>query len=92
MRTLTEEIIRLLEKEELSAKEICFKLDLETEREKEVYEILKRIAKIVKRKGKKLAMIPPRCKNCGFELRKLKASRCPKCKSERIEAARFKII
>ncbi len=91
MQTLTEKILALLEKYELSAKEICIKLDLEAEREKEIYEILKRVSRIVKRKGKRLMMIPPRCKNCGFELSKANAKRCPKCKSERIEDARFTI-
>ncbi len=89
-RTLVEEIIELLEKEALTVKEICYRLDIK-DREKEVYSLLDRIAKVVRRKGKRLMMIPPRCKNCGFEFRRPKASRCPKCKSERIEPARFVI-
>lgn len=89
--TLAQEIIGLLEMEELTVKEICYKLDLDPKREKEIYEILKRIAKIVKRKGKTLLMSPPRCRKCGFEMDRIRVSRCPKCKSEWIEPARFKI-
>jgi predicted Zn-ribbon and HTH transcriptional regulator len=88
---LVEEVIRLLEEEELTAREICYRLGLEPEREKEIYAILDKVAKVAKRKGKRLMMIPPRCKNCGFTLNKPKASRCPKCKGERIEPARFTI-
>ncbi len=90
-KTLLEEIIDLLEKEALTVKEICYKLGLEPERERDIYSILDRIARIVRRKGKRLMMIPPRCKNCGFEFSKPKATRCPKCKSERVEPAKFTI-
>jgi len=90
-RTLIEEIIDLLEREALTAKDICHKLGLEPDREKEIYSILDRVAKIVRRKGKKLMMIPPRCRSCGFEFSKPKSTRCPKCKGERIEPARFTI-
>ncbi|AEA47396.1 transcriptional regulator [Archaeoglobus veneficus] len=93
MGTLREEIIRLLaeHREGLTAKEICQLLGIEPEREKEVYSHIEAIARIVRRKGMRLLMLPPRCRQCGFEFEKPKASRCPKCKSERIEPARFKI-
>ena len=91
MKTLIHEIIDLLQKEELTVKEICYKLDIDPKREKEIYGILKKVAKVVRNKGKNLMMSPPKCKKCGFEMSKLKVSRCPKCKSEWIEPARFKI-
>lgn len=75
----------------LTAKEICVLLDLEPNRIKEVHSNIEKIAKIVKRKGLELFVMPPKCKNCGFEFSKIKASKCPKCKSERIEEARFVI-
>ena len=75
----------------LTAKEICVLLDLEPNRIKEVYSNIEKIAKIVKKKGLELFVMPPKCKNCGFEFSKIKASKCPKCKSERIEEARFVI-
>ncbi len=88
---LIEDVIELLEKEALTAREICYKLGLEPEREKEIYALMNKIAKIVRRKGKTLMMIPPRCKNCGFEFSRCKATKCPRCRSERIEPARFTI-
>jgi len=92
-KTVREEIINLLieTKDGLTAKEICNALALDPRREREIYEHMAAIAKIVKRKGLELLMAPPRCKNCGFEFEKPKASKCPKCKSERIEPARFLI-
>jgi len=86
---IVEDVINLLEKEALTVKEICYRLGLEVEREKEIYALINKIAKIVRRKGKRLMMISPRCKNCGFEFSKHKATKCPRCKSERIEPARF---
>lgn len=92
MKSLRERIIDLLiENDGLTAKEICNLLDLEPNRIKEVYSNIEKIAKIVKKKGLELLVMYPRCKNCGFEFSKIKASRCPKCKSERIEDARFTI-
>ena len=88
---IVEDVISLLEKEALTVKEICYRLDLEPEREREIYAIMEKIARIVKKKGKRLMMIPPRCKNCGFEFSRCKASKCPKCRSERIEPAKFVI-
>ncbi len=91
MKTLIHDIIDLLQKEELTAKEICYKLDIDPKREKEIYEVLKKVAKVMRKKGRTLMMSPPRCRKCGFEMSKLRAGRCPKCKSEWIEPARFKI-
>ena len=92
MKSLREKIIDLLiENEGLTAKEICTLLDLEPNRIREIYSILEKIAKIVKRKGLSLMVIYPKCKNCGFEFKKIKATKCPKCKSERIEDAKFTI-
>ncbi|HID42001.1 MAG TPA: transcriptional regulator, partial [Pyrodictium sp.] len=42
-----------------------------------------------------LYMIPPRCRNCGYVFTDLdspkKPSKCPMCKSQRIEPPRFYI-
>jgi len=91
VKSLRERIIDLLMDNSLTAKEICVLLDLEPNRIKEVYSNIEKIAKIVKKKGLELFVMPPKCKNCGFEFSKIKASKCPKCKSERIEEARFVI-
>ena len=64
-KTVREEIINLLMEAEdgLTAKEICEILDIDPKREREIYEHLKAIARIIKRKGLELLMLPPRCKN-----------------------------
>jgi len=65
-------------------------------REKEVYAHLAHIARSVVPKGQRLLTISSRCLSCGyvFETRKrfTKPGRCPKCKSERIEEPRYRII
>jgi len=91
VKSLRERIIDLLMDNSLTAKEICNLLDLEPNRVKEVYSNIEKIAKIVRKKGLELMVMYPRCKNCGFEFSKIKASKCPRCKSERIEDARFMI-
>ncbi len=90
---LIEDVIDVLfkHKEGLTAREICQALGLEPSRENEVYSAIMRAAKVLRRKGFELVMIPPQCKKCGFSFDKLKVSRCPKCKSEWIEPARFLI-
>lgn len=87
---LVEDVIDLLERRGgLTSKEICIQLNLDPQREKDVYNALIKAAKVLKRKGKRLVMQPPRCRKCGFEFEKPKATKCPKCKSEWIEEARF---
>ncbi|WP_456329285.1 transcriptional regulator [Archaeoglobus sp.] len=87
---LVEDVISLLEKQDgLTVKEICTALNLEPSREKEVYSALVKVSRVLKRKGKKLVMQPPRCKKCGFEFDKPNPTKCPRCKSQWIEEARF---
>ncbi len=90
---LIEDVIEVLLKhrEGLTAKEICYALGLEPSRENEVYSAIMKAVKVLKRKGFELVMIPPQCRKCGFRFDKPKVSRCPKCKSEWIEPARFSI-
>ena len=65
---------------------------------KSVYEDLQHIAKSVRGESKGeeyVVMIPPTCRVCGFTFKRQEksrpASRCPKCKSERISSPLFKI-
>ncbi len=84
----------------LSAQEIALELGLDPRHgEKLVYEHLKHIAKTIRRQSKgklSLYMIPPRCRNCGYVFRDLdkprKPSKCPRCKSQRIDQPLFKIM
>ncbi len=87
---LVEDVIRLLETQDgLTAREICTALKLEPKRERDVYNALLKAAKVLRRKGKTVVMQPPRCRKCGFEFDKIRASKCPRCRSEWIEEARF---
>lgn len=93
METVRERIIDLLFKERnpLTAHQIAELLELdEKEGEEIVYSSILHIAKSVRRRyGKILNMIPPMCTDCGFVLNKVKASKCPRCRSQRISPARF---
>jgi len=75
-----------------SAKELSALLGIA---EKEVLEHLEHLERSLKSEGHELAVLPARCLACGFSFRtrdRLKRpSRCPECKSERIEAARFSL-
>ncbi|MEM0203038.1 MAG: transcriptional regulator [Archaeoglobaceae archaeon] len=84
-----EAIIDLLEEKPMTAREIISALDLDPRMEKEVYETLKRASRVLKRKGKKLLVSPAVCRKCGFEFESINPSKCPKCKSEWIEPAKF---
>lgn len=62
----------------------------------EIYEELEHVAKTLKRRGMRLVVVPARCRSCGYEFRDRerlkKPSRCPRCKSERIDPPKFYII
>lgn len=99
--TVRERIIRVLmeSRTPLTAREIAELVGLDPVRgEREVYEHLRHIAKTLRRRsgGKAvLYMIPPRCRSCGYVFTDLREprrpSRCPRCKSQRIEPPRFYI-
>ncbi len=88
--TRREEIIEKLSKRAESAYQLAnyYKVEL-----KEILEDLDHMAKSTK--PRKLKQIPARCKHCGFiykERSKVKKpSRCPRCRSERIQAQLFRI-
>jgi len=98
--TLRKKIIKVLQEsnQPLNKEEILeiLNIDIKKRGDIRVYEHLRHIAKTISKGQKQLIMIPPRCKNCGYifrQVRKIKEpSRCPKCKSERIEPPKFKII
>ncbi len=88
--TRREEIIELLTKEEKSAQELAYRFNIE------MFEILVDLKHIkYSIKPKKLTMKPAQCKKCGFVFKERsrvkKPSKCPRCKSEWIMAARFRI-
>ena len=98
LETLREKIKRLLTETTypLSVEEIAFSLGLDPRNKDAIYEHLKHIAKTIRRESQGqlvLYMLPPKCRNCGYVFKKLdkprKPSKCPKCKSQRIDPPRF---
>lgn len=95
--TIRERILKVLREAErpLTAVEIAERIGVEAD-PKEIYDDIVHAARSLWRKSKgreRIVMIPPRCRSCGFEFRDLdrprRPSRCPKCKSERIDPPRF---
>ena len=93
MLTIRQQLIALLSEGEYGVRDLSQMLGIP---EKEVYPHLSHIARSVASKKRKLKIEPARCFECGFvfEERKrfTKPSRCPRCKGERIEAPRYKIV
>jgi predicted Zn-ribbon and HTH transcriptional regulator len=93
MPTTRQQMILLLSEGNCTARDLSQTLGV---REKEVYAHLAHIARSVVPKGQRLLTISSRCLSCGyvFDTRKrfTKPGRCPKCKSERIEEPRYRII
>jgi len=85
MKTRRQEIIELMESGALSAKEISQAAGIP---EKEVYAHLEHIRRSLKYEGKKLAMEPARCLDCGYTFIKRNKltppGRCPICRSSHI--------
>jgi predicted Zn-ribbon and HTH transcriptional regulator len=99
--SLRERITKLLResREPLSVDDILYFFKLEPSRRSEIYNHLSHIAKTIRQQSRgseNLVMMPPKCRVCGYIFKDLdkpkKPSKCPKCRSERIEKPRFKII
>jgi len=93
-----EKIIEILKnnKSPLTVKDLAVLLGLEIKDAKTLYEDIKHAAKTLYRKSggrEYIAMIPPKCIDCGYEFKKLnrlrKPSKCPRCRSERISPPSF---
>lgn len=88
--TRREEIIEILSERAESVHQLAnhYKVELN-----EILEDLGHIAKSVK--PRKLKQIPARCKHCDFVFKERskvkKPSRCPSCRSERIQVQLFRI-
>jgi hypothetical protein len=81
--TIRQEIVSLLEKMILSAREISANIGVS---EKEVYEHLEHIQRTINKRERNLIVTPAVCKKCGFVFRKReklkKPSKCPVCRNE----------
>lgn len=64
----------------------------------ELEDALRHVEKSARRRGTHLHMVPPECRECGFDFpRRLgkhlhPPSRCPRCRSQRIEPPRFHLV
>ena len=52
---------------------------------KTVYFLTNKAEKVLKRRNKKITILPAQCKKCGFTFSKLGATKCPRCGSMWIE-------
>jgi transcriptional regulator len=75
-----------------SAREISALVSLS---ERDVIAHLEHLERSLAHAGEQLSVLPARCLQCQFSFdqrkRRTRPSRCPECKSERIEPARFAI-
>jgi predicted Zn-ribbon and HTH transcriptional regulator len=92
VKTIRQEMIRLLEEDRRDARELSQLLGI---REKEVYAHLAHIARSMKARNKKLSVLPFSCLSCGFVFsersRFTRPGRCPKCKDSRVEVPLYSI-
>jgi len=76
----------------LTAREISSQVSLS---ERDVVAHLEHLERSLVHDGEELVVTPPRCIQCHFSFeqreRRSRPSRCPRCKSERIDPARFTI-
>lgn len=93
MPTIRQKMTTLLTEEELDVRQLSQKLGLS---EKVITTHLPHIAKSVAARNLKWMVVPAVCLACGFEFkdraRVTKPGRCPRCRSERIDAPRYRIM
>ncbi len=92
MGTIRENIVKLLQGQALTARDISGAIGIS---EKEVATHLPHVERSLSQRGQKLAVHPSHCRKCGYTFKKYnrfkKPSRCPLCKSERLEPPRFSV-
>lgn len=92
MPTIRQQIIDLLTEKSYDVRELSQALRIS---EKEVASHLPHVNKSVASQKRKLQVIPATCAECGFTFkdrkRLTKPSRCPKCKSQRIQSPRYRV-
>ncbi|MCA9625265.1 MAG: transcriptional regulator [Myxococcales bacterium] len=91
-QTLREAIAEALREEPRSLRDLSGLLG---KSERELKSHLEHVRKSAEARGAQFVITAPTCKRCGFVFeereRASKPSRCPSCKAERIEPARFSI-
>lgn len=91
-KTIRQTIVALLQEEALSALDLAEILGI---KEKEVAEHMEHVARSVTA-PRTVKVEPARCRKCGFAFTRKKQfkrpSRCPQCRGELVEGARFSIV
>jgi predicted Zn-ribbon and HTH transcriptional regulator len=92
IRTIRQQMIVLLKERDLGARELSQAIGI---REKQVYEHLPHVARSAGAQKSRLLIRPFRCLACGFlfqdRKRFTRPSRCPHCKSSRLEDPIYRI-
>ena len=92
MQTIRQEIIALLIRQEMDARQISGQVGIQ---EKEVIGHLCHIARSLAVKGKKLSIRPAECLLCGYSFEKrrrfTRPGRCPRCKKSHLQSPGFYI-
>ncbi|RJQ68195.1 MAG: transcriptional regulator [Desulfobacteraceae bacterium] len=92
MGTIRQQIIALLERQPMDVVAISQALGI---REKETVIHLPHIAKSVAGRGGRLRVRPARCEGCGYEFKDRRRlsppSRCPRCKTSRIQGPWYEV-
>ncbi|HEY5656448.1 MAG TPA: transcriptional regulator [Myxococcota bacterium] len=92
--TVRQRLARWLAKSEYSFEDLRVALEISA---RELEEELRHVQRSARGQGVRLAIVPPACRDCGFDfpgrLRKHLGppSRCPRCRSHRIEPPRFRV-
>lgn len=93
MPTIRQQIIDLLSRDACDVRELSQALHIS---EKDVNAHLPHIHKSVTSQNRKLEVIPASCSECGFTFkdrkRLTKPSRCPKCRGQRIQSPRYRVV
>lgn len=90
MPTIRQSMLDLLEKRDLSAREISQMLGVS---EKDIPKHLEHIAKTARQQNRRIKVLPFACLDCGYVFRNRKKftrpGRCPKCRGSYLEPPRF---
>ena len=91
-RTLRQSILHCLQEGPLTARELSALVQI---REKDVIPHLEHLEKSLRRSGRRLAIEPSECLQCGFRFEKRrrlsKPSACPRCRCQRIDPPVFRL-
>ncbi|MDJ0781562.1 MAG: transcriptional regulator [Desulfosarcinaceae bacterium] len=90
MGTLRQHLIRLLGKAPMDLCDLAAALGI---REAEAAEHLQHVTRTLRSQGRTLKVVPAHCRQCGHAFTKrtrfTRPGRCPRCRSNRIEGAKY---